>query len=151
MCATAPASLNNRCVPTRFCGKATEGITPTCTEIGKDCDSSKGTGCGKGLSCATAPSAKVDKCVPSDQCDKIATGDTDKTTCAAVKGADCDPAAKDKGCGEGKRCATAPADLKNTCVASEACGKKTGDVETTCGAKTLVAGLVAALAIASTM
>ena len=91
MCATAPAELNNKCVPSETCGKATDGLTPTCSGIGAACDSTKGTGCGKDLSCATAPAAKVDKCVPTAQCDTTVTGDSEKTTCSAIKGAACDP------------------------------------------------------------
>ena len=124
---------------------ASDGPTPT------KCDSAKGTGCPDKQSCATAPPTKKDTCVPTTDCDTVVKPDTAKTTCAATKGASCDPDADDKGCGEGKRCATAPPDLKNTCVASEACGTKTGDVETTCGATSLAAGVLAALAVASTL
>ena len=150
-CATAPAGYKNRCVPTTSCNVLTDGITPTCTSFGKKCTSTASDpGCASGYRCATAPPTMKDTCVTKEKCGTKDDAGAD-VTCAGMGGAECDATAKDKGCGEGKQCATAPPDLKNKCVAKEACGKKMDEVETVCGATTLAAGLVAAIAVASTL
>ena len=86
-----------------------------------------------------------DKCVDPKTCVK------DQNTCAESAGDACDATADDKGCKDGFSCATAPDDLKNKCVASDACDKDQDGVKTTCGASALAATVVAAFAIASTM
>lgn len=124
-CATNTKNKNT-CVPKGQCG-VVDTDTVTCTDVGTTCDSTKtdGSTCTKDLtSCATAPASKMNKCIPSTECNTTVA--EVKTTCAGSdpnpKGKACDPNADDKGCGDGKNCATAPPDLKDTCVASEACG-----------------------------
>ena len=71
----------------------------------------------------------------------------------AAKGQPCDSTKADNGCDDTAklRCQTAPDKGKNTCIDADSCGKTVDSVETTCGAAKLAAGVLAALAVASTM
>merc|ERR1711907_458396 len=71
----------------------------------------------------------------------------------AAKGQPCDSTKADMGCDDTAklRCQTAPDKGKNTCIDEADCGKTVDSVETTGGAAKLAAGVLAALAVASTM